>query len=154
LRLGERVRDHGIDAPGLLRAARDLLLRRNPRLAGGEALRRPGESVEDCARRAVLALDGSVLAIQGPPGTGKTYTGARMILDLIRAGKKVGITACSHKVIRKLLDEVVDAAAEAKVRVRCVQRVDEDLLPERPGIDVEGDTKKAVRKMRSGAYDV
>src|SRR5262249_50744231 len=78
LRLGEFVRDHGIDPPGSHRAARDLLLRGNPRLRAGEVLRRPDELTVDCARRVVLALDGGVLAIQGPPGTGKTYTGARM----------------------------------------------------------------------------
>ena len=51
-----------------------------------------------------------MLAIQGPPGAGKTFTGARMICELIRQGKKVGITAMSHKVIRNLLDEVIVAA--------------------------------------------
>ena len=51
------------------------------------ALRAPGESALDAARRLVLALDGHASPIQGPPGTGKTYTGARMILDLVAAGK-------------------------------------------------------------------
>ena len=35
-----------------------------------------------------------------------------MILDLVAAGRKVGVTANSHKVIGKLLDEVIAAAAE------------------------------------------
>src|SRR5205823_6662980 len=70
LRLGEFVRDHGIDAPGRHRAARDLLLCRTPRLVGGETLRRHAEETVACARRVVLALDGGVLAIQGPPGAG------------------------------------------------------------------------------------
>ena len=38
-----------------------------------------------------------------------------MIVDLVRAGRRVGVTAGSHKVIRNLLDEVVRAAAEAAV---------------------------------------
>lgn len=46
--------------------------------------------------------DSSVLAIQGPPGSGKTYIGASLILHLRKAGKKIGITAVSHKVIRNL----------------------------------------------------
>ena len=61
--------------------------------------------------------------IQGPPGTGKTYTAARMICALVKAGKTVGITANSHKVIRNLLDEVVAAAGEMDVDVRCIQKV-------------------------------
>jgi hypothetical protein len=51
------------------------------------------------ARRSALDLDSTVLAIQGPPVAGKTYTGARMIMTLLAAGKRVGITATSHKVI-------------------------------------------------------
>ena len=43
-------------------AARDLLLRMNPRLVVGETLRRPGESTVACACRAALTLDGGVLA--------------------------------------------------------------------------------------------
>jgi uncharacterized protein len=154
LRLGDFVRDQGIDAPGPHRAARDLLLRKNPRLLQGEALRRPGESVVACARRVVLALDGGVLAIQGPPGTGKTFTGARMILDLVRAGKRVGVTACSHKVIRNLLKEVVKAAADEGIRVRCLQRVPENSITEPAGIKEESDPAKAREKILSRSYDV
>src|SRR5262249_52303116 len=44
LRLGEFVRDHGIDGPGPFRAARDLLLHLNPRLVAGNTLRKHGES--------------------------------------------------------------------------------------------------------------
>ena len=40
------------------------------------------------ARRLALELESGTLPIQGPPGTGKTYAGARMILDLVRAGKR------------------------------------------------------------------
>ncbi len=43
----------------------------------------------DVAKRLGGMLDHSVLAIQGPPGAGKTYTGARMICDLVRQGKRV-----------------------------------------------------------------
>ena len=57
-------------------------------------------------------LDRTTLAIQGPPGSGKTYVGAHMIRALVRAGKKVGVTAVSHKVIRNLLDAVLEQEAE------------------------------------------
>ena len=48
-----------------------------------------------------------------------------MICELICAGKKVGITAVSHKVIRNLLDGVVEAAGEEGLSIRCVQKVSE-----------------------------
>jgi uncharacterized protein len=127
-RIGEWVAANGIDAPGRYRAGRDLLLRKRPRLARGETLEPlASEGPKATACRIVSALQDSVFAIQGPPGAGKTFTGARMICDLVKQGKKIGITALSHKVIRKLLEEVVDAAKEAnQAGVSCVQRSDEE----------------------------
>jgi uncharacterized protein len=57
-------------------------------------------------------LDDSYLFVQGPPGSGKTYLGARLIVNLLARGKRVGITANSHKAIHNLLDEVERVAAE------------------------------------------
>ncbi len=154
LRLGEFVRDHGIDAAGAFRSARDLLLRRGPRLQHGVVLRLPGEPTVQSARRVVQALDLGVLAIQGPPGAGKTYSGARMIIDLVAAGKRVGITAVSHKVIRNLLKGVVEAAAEESRPVRCLHRVSEKSTQPDPDIEEESDSKKGISKILSGAYNV
>jgi len=127
-RIGGWVAANGIDSAGRYRAGRDLLLHKRPRLARGETLEpQAGESPASTASRIVSALEDSVFAIQGPPGAGKTFTGARMICALVRRGKKIGITALSHKVIRKLLEEVVDAANEANhAGVKCMQRSDEE----------------------------
>lgn len=97
-------------------AARALLLRDSPRLlttpeAPSDFVARPGESAQAQAQRVVMTLDRSVLAIQGPPGTGKTHTGAEMIVALVRAGKRVGVTGMSHAVVRNLLTKVVECAA-------------------------------------------
>ena len=114
--LGEWIKNNGLEAEGTYRAACELLLRRPPRLADGDgALIHSGESTVAAAKRIGVLLDDSVLAIQGPPGAGKTYGGARMICELIRRGKKVGVTAMSHKVIRNLLNEVLRAAEEAGI---------------------------------------
>jgi len=127
-RIGEWVKENGVDTPGKYRAARDLLLRKAPRLRrekGVAAL--PGEGPVETACRIARGLDESVFAIQGPPGAGKTYTGARMICQLVKQGKKIGITALGHKVIRKLLNEVVEAAHADKIgEVKCMQRTDEE----------------------------
>ena len=64
------------------------------------------------ASRLALALDGGVLAIQGPPGSGKTHTAAHMICELASKGFTVGITANSHKVIRKVLEKVIDVLTQ------------------------------------------
>lgn len=57
-------------------------------------------------------LDESYLFVQGPPGSGKTYSGARVIVDLLQAGHRVGVTANSHKVIHNMLSEVEEVAVE------------------------------------------
>ena len=127
--IGEWVATNGIEGDGPYRAARDLLLGRPPRVgqAPGEPLCRAGESDLEAARRLALALDRTTLPVQGPPGSGKTYSGARMILTLLRAGKRVGITATSHKVIGNLLTAVLKAAeGEPDVEVRAVQRGEKD----------------------------
>ena len=73
----------------------------------------------DPTRRRSMPRHGSCRAMPrrgpadpGPPGFGKTYTGARMIVDLVAEGKRVGVVANSHKVIGKVLDEVAKAAIE------------------------------------------
>jgi uncharacterized protein len=136
---GDVVRD-GIDGGTQYRVARDLLLRRLPRLRGRPFERLEGETPVGLARRVVPHLDDTVLPIQGPPGSGKTHTGARMICDLVRQGLKVGITAVSHKVIRHLLEGVLVAAREERVTVVCVEKVSED-----------GDAHGAIEEFTKGA---
>ena len=152
LEIGRWIAANGVDAPGEHRAARDLLLRRPPRLVDGSGgLRRSGGGAPAAARvsgggaqviafgaarsareqriaarigardedvdpevldaqRLGFELDRGVLPIQGPPGTGKTFTGAHMILELVKAGKRIGVSAVSHEAIRTLLREVCSFA--------------------------------------------
>src|ERR1700737_3824598 len=58
----------------------------------------------------------------GPPGSGKTYSGARMIVELVRDGRRVGITAVSHKVITNLLREVCRHAVQVGVTLKAIQK--------------------------------
>jgi uncharacterized protein len=127
MRIGEYVAKHGMEGEGDHRAARDLLMAAPPRLRG-QALQMDGEATLSAAIRIALNLDNSVFPVQGPPGAGKTYTGARMICALTREGKKVGITANSHKVIRNLLDEVVVAAREQALPIGCIQKISRPCL--------------------------
>jgi AAA domain len=154
-RIGEWVFANSIDAPGQYRAGRDLLLRNPPRLCHGELLSPlAAEKPEDTACRIVSALQDSVFAIQGPPGSGKTYTGARMICELIKQGKKIGVTALSHKVIRNLLDAVVEAAQEKNIAgVRCIHRENDG--EESEGVAVaKKDNEEALAALRSGKANV
>jgi uncharacterized protein len=110
--------------------------------------------VVEAACRVGLALDNSVLPIQGPPGAGKTFTGARMICQLVNQGKKVGITAVSHKVIRKLLDEVLNAAREMNgAEVSCAHRKEGADPYSRPVREL-GTNEEALQSLQSGAVNV
>ena len=117
-RIGEYVAEHGMRGEGPYQAARDLLLKEKPRVSGQE-LHREGETTVEAAVRLCRHLAPGILPIQGPPGAGKTFTGARMICELVRLGKTVGITANSHKVIRNLIDATINAANELGVDLQC-----------------------------------
>ena len=123
LRIADDVVQNGILSGTQYRAGRELLLSRSPRLRSGVFEAQPGESAAQFAVRIVADIDNTVLAIQGPPGAGKTFTGARMICELVRRGARVGITAVSHKVIQNLLDATVKAAGERRLPITCIQKV-------------------------------
>ena len=122
VRLGEHVADQGLAGNGAYGAARDMLLGAAPRL-DGQPIRRPGETALDAALRVARHGNFGVLPIQGPPGAGKTYTGARMVCELVGNGARVGITANSHKVIVNLLDAVMSAAGERGLDLRAVRKI-------------------------------
>ena len=128
LRLAQEVADSGLAPDSPRRAAFDLLRRAAPRAGGptpgtdGTPLVRRGEAPLEAVRRIAPLLDRSVLPVQGPPGSGKTYAGARMIIDLLAGGRRVGVTANSHKVIANLLGAVCQAAGEQGADVRGIQK--------------------------------
>ena len=126
-RLGMFVAENGLNSNGPYFSGRDLLLRKAPKLKPqGTLYPLAGESPTSTACRIVSALNDSLFAIQGPPGAGKTFTGARMICELVNQGKKIAVTAPSHAVIRNLLDEIVEAAHEdGNDHVRCMQRCED-----------------------------
>jgi predicted RecB family nuclease len=155
-RIGTWVEANGLDSIGPYRAARDLLLRYSPRLLGDSAvLLALGEETLNAAKRLGTLLDHSLLAIQGPPGTGKTYTGARMICELVRQGRRVGITATSHKAINNLLREVVKAADDENLTgLKCVQKVKKEDKTEHdpPHVQTTVDTKETFAAFLDGAH--
>jgi predicted RecB family nuclease len=160
LRVADGVIAEGIDGPGPDRAARDLLLRRPPRVDGiapGEPLKRPGERDVDAAIRCARDLQSSVLPIQGPPGTGKTWTGARMVVDLVRAGRRVGVAAQSHKAITNMLRAIDDAAKDPSGHAmpRAIQKCDRpDDAAQLDIVTVTDDNDAVVDGLAAGAFDI
>ncbi|MER8472752.1 TM0106 family RecB-like putative nuclease [Mesorhizobium sp. M1328] len=149
-RIGEYAAAHGMEGDGPYLAASDLLMRLPPRI-GGQPIQMDGETALQAARRIAHAMDGGIFPIQGPPGAGKTYTGARMICALVAAGKTVGVTANSHKVIRNLLDEVIRAAEETGVVVQCIQKPAEKEA-DQPSLRFTIDSAELLGAVGNGAH--
>jgi hypothetical protein len=96
------------------RALRDVLAAAPPRLRIPPAAGLVDDGAMSAAAMSARALDldESYLFVQGPPGSGKTWSGARVIVELLRAGKRVGIAANSHAAIHNLLGEIESFAFE------------------------------------------
>jgi predicted RecB family nuclease len=89
--------------------ALDILRRQSPRGGVVPATGTTAEAIRDT----LLTLDRSYLAVQGPPGTGKTYTGSRVIAELVaKHGWRVGVVAQSHATVENMLAAVIKAGVD------------------------------------------
>ncbi|HUF46351.1 MAG TPA: TM0106 family RecB-like putative nuclease [Vicinamibacterales bacterium] len=158
--LGERAAEAGGVAALDPCPERALLAGEPPRLVArpfAPPPREAGTAVTDYAEAIVTDLDRTALAIQGPPGSGKTYTGARMIVALVRAGRKVGITATGHKVIRNLLDAVTKEAARSGVAIRAGHKGGDDdgaASAEPPAVRAFDDNAAPLAALQAGEIEV
>ncbi|MEO5977040.1 MAG: TM0106 family RecB-like putative nuclease [Chryseolinea sp.] len=125
MNLAATIDEEGLSHQFSFRASKDLLMNRKPKLIDGnegvELL--AGEDVLDGAIRIALNLDRSILPIQGPPGTGKTHAGAKMIIELVKAKKKIGVTAISHRVVTTLLEKVKELADQESFSISFAHKV-------------------------------
>ena len=90
----------------------------------------------------VTELDSSVVGIQGPPGAGKTYSAAHLVHTLIKAGKRVGITATSHAATINVVRAVVDVFEDYgdTVLLRGIYKPAAGSREQIPGITVSTDS--------------
>lgn len=95
------------------RCGLSFLRRELPRCVGiehGRSLVGDGPDTVDAVTRVVSSLDHSYLFVQGPPGAGKTFTASHVIVNLLKAGKRVAVASNSHKAINNLLRAVEKVA--------------------------------------------
>ena len=92
-------------------AADDLLALRAPRFRSEAVLPVRGDLLNGL-KKAVQAMDATVLPVQGPPGTGKTYVAARAILALVRGGHRIAVSSNSHAAIAHVLEACAEAGGE------------------------------------------
>ena len=126
--------EYGFGSENNLEVAKQLLLKQKPAFNNSTdgVLQLAGESGSEAAVRIARNLTNSYLPIQGPPGTGKTYTGAKIIIELIKQGKRIGVTALSHKAIRNLVEKALVLSREDGHPINAihVQNRDNEELPE------------------------
>jgi predicted RecB family nuclease len=155
-RMGEHILARGLGRNAEYAAGLSVLLRESPRVSGVpfESIHlSTGESVPSLAARIAVALSRTALPIQGPPGAGKTYTGGRMICELVKQGKRVGVTATGHKVIRGLLDRVAEEAGKQHLTVRIGHKP--KAADDAGGDVVEfGDNGSALAALSDGSIEV
>jgi len=77
-----------------------------------------------------------------------------MIVDLVAAGRRVGVTANSHKVIGKLLDDVAIVARGRGVQVRIGQKPGSGEACTYTAAESFGGNKELLAALREGRLDV
>jgi uncharacterized protein len=101
-------------------ALKSILTKDFPKIKGvkqGEKILKT-ENFDQEIPKIISQLDESYIYIQGPPGTGKTRVAAISIIELLKNGKKVGITGNSHKVIHNLIDRVIFYSKNQKFKFK------------------------------------
>jgi predicted RecB family nuclease len=99
----------------------DIVSKRAPRI---DQLVRPLEPSRtwEAIRDSLLKLDRSYIAVQGPPGSGKTFTGSRVIADLVtKHGWKIGVVAQGHSTVENLLEGIVKAGVSPELVAKKVK---------------------------------
>ena len=148
--------EQGAGARGAFQTARDILLRNAPRVTGKSIEELTGELplLLDVAKALALSLDSSALPIQGPPGSGKTFTGAHMIIALVNAGKRVGVTANSHKVISNLLTTLCKEANKTNTKLSIVQKPNNGDGCEHDLVEQVDSNEEVLERLQSGEANV
>jgi superfamily I DNA and/or RNA helicase len=77
-----------------------------------------------------------------------------MIVELVRQGHRVGITAASHKVIDLLLDKVCNVAQEDGVSLRAVQKCEETEGCNLPAVTLSNDNQSVSDALREKKAEV
>jgi len=130
-------------APSLYPAIDALLRKDLPSISGlssGQPLLPRDAGTKDIIS-VIERLNQSAIFIQGPPGAGKTYTASHVILALLKAGKRIGVSSNSHKAIVNLLQAVEKDAKTVGFTFKGVKKSD----PNEPSQLVNGECIQDIK---------
>ena len=129
----------------------ELLTKSLPDVSGvkkGDELINESEDIVKESLKIVKNLNSSYLVVQGPPGSGKTYTTAKIIIELIRDNKRVGVSSNSHEAIKTLLykiEEESDFEFEGiKISNKEEQELKGKIIKDTDGKNIDFDNTKLI----------
>ena len=123
--------DNNDNSLGLNPCLYDFLMRNPPNVNGqkrGIDLYKEDDDLIESIQNVTKNLNNSTLIIQGPPGAGKTFTSGNVILELLKAGKKIAITSNSHKAINNLMLKVEELSPQKHKFMKVTRHEEEDLI--------------------------
>ena len=119
-----RYANHLINTPEIGHVATELLMHNYPRIKGkifGENIV-DSKNLSDELLKVASNLNHSYLFIQNSPGSGKTHICSQLIVDLIKLGKKIGVSSNSHQTIHYLLKKIEKKAIRKDMRFSGIKK--------------------------------
>lgn len=144
-RFGDSVTGHASRYSALIDVMRAAPPRFTSRPAGASIIDSDADVV-GAAIRTIADLDRSCLLIQGPPGAGKTHLASHAVVELLKAGKRVGVASHSHKAINALLTAVDKRATDSGVSFRGIKKAsnEQQFFPDSRNIENTLDPDEAT----------
>ncbi len=88
--------------------------------------------------------------LEGPPGSGKTFTICELVLQLVRARKRVILVASTHVAVDNVLEQLVDHQNEViAVRIGKKDDVSEKIKPFRLEEKIKSERERILKKLLS-----
>lgn len=113
------------------------------------------EKLNESQQEAVVAINGSesVVIVHGPPGTGKTTTLVQAIVQLVKNGEKVLVTAPSNAATDHIALELIKMGVST-LRIGNQSKMSTELLPHTlEGRMSLGNEQKQIKKLRIQAEE-
>jgi ATP-dependent RNA/DNA helicase IGHMBP2 len=126
-----------------------------PTMVNNDSIHFQNNRLNESQQKAVRAISGNqhITIVHGPPGTGKTTTLIEAIIQLIRAGEKIMVSAPSNTAVDNISKGLIQQGVKL-LRVGNLSRVDELIFPHTPeGKLTNSKHQKEIKQLRIRAEE-